>query len=46
MDDDAVRQHMASQLTDELVVRLSNETDSIWEDNPRRPKHLKPALTT
>jgi hypothetical protein len=46
MDDDAVRQHMASQLTDELVAHLSNETDSIWEDNPRWLKHLKPASTT
>ena len=44
-DNEALRNHMASQLTDELIERLTDEADSIWENNPRWLKHLKPAST-
>ena len=43
MDDQAVRASMAGQLTDELMARLTDESDSIWENNPHWLKHLKPA---
>ena len=43
VDDEAIREHMAGQLTDELVGRLTDETDSIWENNPHWLKHLKQA---
>jgi hypothetical protein len=42
MNDATVRQQMASQLSDELIAHLSDETDSIWEVNPHWLKHLKP----
>jgi hypothetical protein len=45
MDDEAVREHMAGQLTDELIARLTDEEDSIWENNPHWLKHLKPMPT-
>jgi hypothetical protein len=45
MDDEKVRKHMADQLTDELVGRLTDETDSIWENNPHWLKHLKQVQT-
>jgi hypothetical protein len=43
MDDQAVRASMAGKLADELVARLTDESDSIWENNPHWLKHLKPA---
>lgn len=43
VDNEAVRDQMAGELTDELISRLSDESDSIWEDNPRWLKHLRPA---
>lgn len=43
MDDQAVRVSMAGQLTDELIARLTDESDRIWENNPHWLKHLKPA---
>jgi hypothetical protein len=45
MNDGALRKHMADQLTDELVGRLTDETDSIWENNPHWLKHLKQVQT-
>jgi len=45
VNDDAVRDRMAGQLTDELVGRLSDESDSIWESNPHWLRHLKLAPT-
>jgi len=41
LDDRAVRVNMAGKLTDELVARLTDESDSIWENNPHWLKHLK-----
>jgi hypothetical protein len=43
MDDQAVRASMAGKLADELVARLTDESDSIWVNNPHWLKHLKPA---
>ena len=43
MDDAAVRTNMASQLTDELIARLTNEDDPIWENAPHWLKHLRSA---
>ena len=41
--EEAIREHVAGKLTDELVGRLTDEDDSIWEDNPHWFKRLKPA---
>ena len=43
VNDQAVREHMAGKLTDELIAHLTDESDSIWENNPHWLKHLKPA---
>jgi len=45
LDEAAIRKNMADQLTDELVGRLTDETNSIWQSNPHWLKHVRPAPT-